>query len=158
MTSNIQSQTLWNRWVTTKPIIPILLRSCNGQIFLSCLTDQGIIQQGMKEMQNANMSFAFFSFEAQRCTLQGLFTDGFREVCLNEQFESSGPVWQRDRSERRKGSWQCLGLSIQISAGLGSRWDVTAPDLFLLKHPFIRVLHPSGVSSTAITEFVSRAT
>lgn len=46
----------------------------------------------MKEMQNANMSFAFFGFEAQRCTLQGLFTYGFREVCLNEQFESSGPV------------------------------------------------------------------
>lgn len=55
----------------------------------------------MKEMQNANMSFAFFDLEAQGCTLQGLFTYGFREVCLNKQFESWGPALPGDHSVMR---------------------------------------------------------
>lgn len=98
MTSDIRSQNLWNRWVTIKPIIPILLQSCNGQIFLRCLTEKEIIQQSVKVMQNPNMFFAFFGLEAQGCTLQGLFTYGFREVCLNKQFESWGPVQPGDHS------------------------------------------------------------
>lgn len=53
----------------------------------------------MKEMQNANTSFAFFGFEAQCCTLQGLLTYGFGEVCLSEQLELWGPVRQWDHSE-----------------------------------------------------------
>lgn len=101
MTSDIWSQNLWNRWVTTKPIIPILLQSCNGHIFLRCLTEQEIIQQSMKEMENANMSFAFFGLEAKGCTLQGLLTYGFREVCLNKQFESWGPAQPGNHSEMR---------------------------------------------------------
>lgn len=100
-------KTYWNRWVTIKPIIPILLQSCNGQIFLRCLTEQEIIQQSMKEMQNANMSFAFFGLEAQGCTLQGLFTYGFREVCLNKQFKSWGPALPGDHSVM----WGKLALS-----------------------------------------------
>lgn len=155
MTSNIQSQNLWSRQVTTKPIITILLRRCNGQIFLSCLTEQEIMQQSMKEMQNANTSFAFLSFEVQRCTLQGLFTYGFIQVCLSKHFESSGPEW--DHSEGFRGSWQCSSLAARISAALG-RWDVMAPEPCSFKHLFIGVLHPSGVSSTGITESVSRAT
>lgn len=101
MTSDIRSQNLWNRWVTTKPIIPILFQSRNGPIFLRCLTEQEIIQQSMKEIQNANMSFAFFGLGAQGCTLQGLFTYGFGEVCLNKQFESWGSAQPGDHSEMR---------------------------------------------------------
>lgn len=155
MTSDIWSQNLWNRWVTTKPIIPILLQSCNGHIFLRCLTEQEIIQQSMKEMENANMSFAFFGLEAKGCTLQGLLTYGFREVCLNSL--SRGVLHSQGTTQRCEGSWQCFSLSTDISAGLGSRCEVTAPDLCLLTHPFIRVLHLSGVSSTAVTKSISGA-
>lgn len=110
----------------------------------------------MKEMQNANMSFAFFGLEAQDCTLQGLFTYGFREVCLNKQFESWGPEQPGGHLAMGR-SWQWFSLSIDISAGLGSQCEVTAPDLCLPTHPFIRLLHLSGVSSTAVTKSTSRA-
>lgn len=55
----------------------------------------------MKEMQNANMSFAFFGSEAKGCTHQGLFTYGFRGVCLNKLFESWGPAQPGNHSERQ---------------------------------------------------------
>lgn len=106
-------------------------------------------------MQNANTSFACLGFKARCCTLQGLFASGFREACWNEQPESSSPV---QPCSEMQGKLQCISLSIRISAGPGSRWGVTAPDLFLLKHSLIKVLHPPSVSSTAITRCISRAT
>lgn len=70
---------------------------------------------------------------------------------------SRGALCSLGTIQRCRRSWQWFRLSTHISAGLGSRCEVTAPDLCLLTHPFIRLLHLSGVSSTAVTYSISGA-